>query len=44
MRILGFVGTNRHFKAWLSGLKTGSVIDLSLYRWKSSILKRLTVK
>lgn len=44
MRILGFVGTNRNFKAWLSGLKSGSVIDLSLYRWKSTILKRLTAK
>ncbi len=44
MRIMGFVGTNRCFKAWLSGIRSGTVIDLSLYRWKSSIVKRLTAK
>lgn len=44
MRIIGFVGTNRHFKAWLSGIRSGTVIDLSIYRWKSAILKRLTIK
>lgn len=43
-RIMGFVGSNRNFKAWLSGIRSGMVVDLALYRWKSSILKRLTAR